>query len=260
MITRLLEDSDEVLEQPDHADHLPLLEHLLFWIWAAASARCKEAPVIDGLSKLTDLWRSNQARGQIAARELIPQTRSRPVWKTAARRSFQAIPADSPLGKPLFCSLSFKEPNTGTYTQQRMGMVELRKRLKPGLNGHESLENNLLPSLRALRQLHWDTDSRTVKVAHETLIRRWERFRRWTDEEDRQFQVYIRLLEDCDRWEEASCTDNYLSTGEMLCRYEDAELSEALQDPDRVERFARLRVMDRNGQRLSAAALVALEF
>jgi hypothetical protein len=92
------------------------------------------------------------------------------------------------------------------------------------------------------------------------LIRRWGRFRRWTDEEDRQFKVYIRLLEDCDRWEEATRSDEYLSTGEMLRRYEDAGLPEALQDRDRVERFARLRAMDRDGQRLSTAAVVALEF
>ena len=260
LIRRLLKDSDEVLEQQDHADHLPLLQHLLFWIWAAASARCKDAPIPDGL-KLMDLCVAIRPEGGADSDSVVDfHNGLEACLENRCEAIFSSDPDRQAAWETVFCSLSFKEPNTGTYTQARMGMTELRKRLNLGLNGDEPLESNLLPWLKPHRYLHWDTDSRTVKVAHETLIRRWERFRRWTDEEDRQFQVYIRLLEDCDRWEEASRADDYLSTGEMLRRYEDAELPEALQDPARVERFARLRAMDRDGQRLSAAALVALEF
>ena len=83
-------------------------------------------------------------------------------------------------------------------------MAELCQRLGIASADNDALALHLQPWLQPHGYLNWDVDSRTVKVAHETLIRRWQRFRDWIDEEDRQFHVYLRLLEDCERWKRRS--------------------------------------------------------
>ena len=99
-----------------------------------------------------------------------------------------------------------------------------------------------------------------MKVAHETLIRRWQRFRDWIDEEDRQFHVYLRLLEDSERWTQAQHSEWALSSGDTLRRYEDERLPVILKDPARVARINRQLGLDRDGQRLATAADDALRF
>ena len=99
-----------------------------------------------------------------------------------------------------------------------------------------------------------------LKVSHETFIRRWERFSKWTDEEDRQFQAYLRLLENCASWIEHGRDHRYLSEGISLRRFEDTNLLEALQDRDIKDRFKRLLGMHRNSTRLERYAPHAVDF
>ena len=258
LIDRLLADSTTVLAEQDHADHLPLLQHLLFWIWHEASARCEGKPLVDALT-LDDLW---LAVGPMPGAQVQPLAVSVNTLEACLENRCEAIftrhIADQDVWEAAFRSLAFKEPNTGTYTQQRAAMADLRQRL--GMADNDALAIQLQPWLRPHGYLHWDVDSRTVKVTHETLIRRWQRFRHWIDEEDRQFHIYLRLLEDCERWKDAQRSESALSRDDTLRRYEDEQLPAILRDSARGSRILRLLGMDREGQRLATVTDDALRF
>ena len=260
LIDRLLDDSKAVLAEQDHADHLPLLQHLLFWIWHEARARCEGKPLVDALT-LDDLWR---AVGLMPGAEVQPLDASVNTLEACLENRCEAIffrhGAEQDVWEAVFRSLAFKEPNTGTYTQQRAPMAELRQQLGIASADNDALALHLKPWLQPHGYLNWDIDSRTVKVAHETLIRRWQRFRDWIDEEDRQFHVYLRLLEDSERWTQGQHSESALSSGDTLRRYEDERLPVILKDPARVARINRQLGLDRNGQRLATAADDALRF
>ncbi|HWS27730.1 MAG TPA: hypothetical protein VN259_14305, partial [Xanthomonadales bacterium] len=260
LIERLLVDSTAVLAEQDHADHLPLLQHLLFWIWQEASARCAGKTQVDALT-LDDLWR---AVGPMPGAQVQPLDASINTLEACLENRCDGIfcrhEAEQGVWEAAFRSLAFKEPNTGTYTQQRASMTDLGLHLGVATADNEALALHLQPWLQPHGYLHWDVDSRTVKVAHETLIRRWQRFRHWIDEEDRQFHVYLRLLEDCERWKDEQRSEWALSGGDTLRRYEDEQLPVILKDPTRLARIHRLLGMDRDGLRLATVTSDAVQF
>lgn len=260
LIERLLADLRALLGQQDHADHLPLLQHTLFWIWHEASARCADRQLVDALT-LDDLWR---AVGPLPAAPVQPLPASVNTLELCLKQRCEAIYCRSvdeqPVWEAVFRSLAFKEPNTGTYTQQRASMASLCRRLAIVLPDVDALARHVQPWMQPHGYLHWDVESHTVKVAHETLIRRWPRFRSWIDEEDRQFHIYLRLLEDTERWKAAPESGWALSGGDTLRRYEDEQMPQILKDPARVERIERLLAMDRAGGRLAPISKDALHF
>ncbi|MGH7292312.1 MAG: hypothetical protein ACREJT_13935, partial [Myxococcota bacterium] len=160
--------------------------------------------------------------------------------------------------------LAFKDPNTGMYTQQRID-VDDPTLFGPGVpNAREKLHALIADGfIGSVDYLFWDDENpqrTTLKVSHESFIRGWARFRRWADQEDRQFQVYLRLLDDCALWIAAQRADASLSSGPTLRLYEDAELDIALHSPEAMGRFARLLAMDRDGRRVALAADEAAAF
>jgi len=245
LIDRLLDDCHKVLAQQDHADQLPLLQHVLFWIWHEATARCEGKPLVDCLV-LDDLWSAVYPR---QVNDEPPDTSRNTLESCLENRCeeiFSRQIARQAGWEEAFRSLAFKEPNSGTYTQQRASMAELRDRLKITASSGDSLAQCLEPWRRPHAYLHWDYDSQTVKVAHETLIRRWQRFRRWIDDEDRQFHVYLRLVEDCERWK---ANRALWIEGNSLLGYENEQLPVILRDPVRVARLNRLLALCNTGQR-----------
>lgn len=61
-----------------------------------------------------------------------------------------------------------------------------------------------------LLAVHGDADAETVEVVHEVLMRQWDRYTRWIDE-DRAFLVWrARLARDIDRWEDNGRTSALL--------------------------------------------------
>lgn len=259
VLDRLMSDSKAVFAQKDHADHLPLLQHLLFWVWRVACARTQGRVAPDRIA-LEDLCTAVVPDGcsdegldeSINTLEACLENRCAAI--------FEQHPQERTRWERAFRSLAFKEPNSGSYTQQRMAMDGLGKAMSLGDGDIHSLQRSLLPWLVPHGYLHWDEASRTVKVAHETLIRRWSSFRKWIDEEDAQFQVYVRLLEDCARWRAGGEESYDLSIGVALRRYEDAAMLAALRDNSRAGRLERLLAMDRDGERLEPFMHSALQF
>jgi len=258
LLDRLLDDSRQILEQPDHADHLPLLQHVLFWLWHAACSRSNT--LCPAQLTMSDLFVAvadvNDLAQEVSAKtntlETCIENRCEAIYSQYADRAANWALA--------FQSLAFKEPNSGSYTQQRVEMSILADELQ--LPSKDELRRYFLPWLEPHGYLHWDTDSDSVKVAHETLIRRWNRLRRWCDDEDRRFQVYLRLLEDCGMWDPDGPDEEgqRLSGAEALRRYDDARLEDILNDERRSGRFLRLLGMDRDGSRLAQNAAHARGF
>ena len=290
VVDRLLRDVHAITHDPDH---LPLLQHLLARLWEAAFVR-EAVPgrmqfgvpakiIWDDLCNAVLARRPGLAQAAATAAGLVtgtaagaPPAASVPLpfddatnalraslenWAEAVylrHPEAQRARLDSVLRR-----LAFKDPNTGMYTQQRIDVDD------PGLFDGAA---NPRQTLRALIEdgfvgsvdyLFWDDEDPqrvTLKVSHESFIRGWSRFRKWADEEDRQFQVYLRLLDDCDRWATATCADDALSGGETLRAYQDAALEAALADPDRRRRLERLLRLDRDGQRVAPMAAQAQAF
>ena len=261
VVDRLMRDVSAITHD---SDHLPLLQHLLARLWEAAFAREGVRSGVPAGVTVADLAvavggpfdaHTNLLRASLENRAEAVYQRHPP----AQRAELDAV----------LRRLAFKDPNTGMYTQQRIDVDD------PSLFGtstSESPRENPREKLRALigdgfvgsvDYLFWDDENpqrTTLKVSHESFIRGWARFRRWADAEDRQFQVYLRLLDDCARWGEAGRADASLSSGQTLRLYEDAELDAALRSAETMSRFARLLAMDRNGQRVAPMAGEALAF
>ncbi|HML20338.1 MAG TPA: protein kinase [Aggregatilinea sp.] len=83
--------------------------------------------------------------------------------------------------------------------------------------------NTVIGALAQARFLTFDRDpvtrSQTVEVAHETLIREWERLRRWLDQsrDDVRFQRNVASL--ADEWLKANRDPSFLLSGSRLERY-----------------------------------------
>lgn len=252
LVERLLEDLHGLLGQTDHADHLPLLQHALFWTWAHAIERTPQWRLPDSLI-LEDLLSAACVKKGEDVNTLVAclENRSEGIYTSSEEKRER--------WEKIFRRLAFKEPNTGTYTQQRCSMEALC-----GDGSSEKTEQELHsllePWLYPHGYLHWDVESHTVKVAHETLIRRWSQLRRWIDQEDRQFHAYLRLLEDCTRWKESGSSPRFLASGDALQRYQLAKLLEALRDSGRVQRFNDLLAMHRDRESVRDATALAVEF
>ena len=270
VVERLLRDVHAITHDPDH---LPLLQHLLARLWEAAFARealdgrelsgVPARVIWDDLSEAVRACPPGTASGVPMPFEdtLNALRASLENWAEAVylrHPELQRARLDSVLRR-----LAFKDPNTGMYTQQRIDVDDpalFDGEPNPRQTLHALIDDGFIGSVD---YLFWDDEDPqrvTLKVSHESFIRGWSRFRKWADEEDRQFQVYLRLLDDCDRWSTADCADDALSGGETLRAYQDAALEAALADPDRRSRLERLLRLDRDGQRVAPMVAQAQGF
>lgn len=263
LIKRLRRDVEAILDEPDHADQLPLLQHVLFWIWAAACQRCAGQPVPDGLD-MRDLAAALRTAAETPP-EKVPSEVN--VLKECLERRCNAIFAADPerqrAWESMFRRLAFREPNSGTYTQQRASMARLSDvQGLPHEQRYEALRRFVEPWLLPHRYLHWDVESQSVKVAHEAFIRRWSRFRHWVDEDDRQFRLYVRLLDECREWAEKPEGEKgvHLASGNGLLLYQNARLDDALKDPERQGQLQALLELNRESVRLRPYTSVAARF
>ena len=61
----------------------------------------------------------------------------------------------------------------------------------------------------------------TVEVAHEALLRHWERFRRWLDDRREALLLHRRFRAAHTEWDHSPEDDNYLLTGGRLTQFRD---------------------------------------
>ncbi len=302
VIERLMLDTDSIVSQQDHADLLPLLQHLLYWIWVCAVVRT-QANKLDNLlnANLPDAIKLEDLDAALSPNDLhmiekrgdlSSKNQDRSFWFKILRQVPVVKPASNKLEEDrnaltaclekrcewiylrrendstrscwekIFPNLAFKDPNTGTYTQRRVDIRDLCHR--QGLT--VSTETDTEQQIKQLKQhlqpwlgdelgyhqyLYWDADSLTLKVTHESLIRRWKRFREWIDWKDRQFMEYIQALENCSHWQQdGKKWGDLISDSVILGRIKEYGLRDALKNEGLKSQFTDLLKLHRDKTRL----------
>ncbi len=304
VIDRLMLDTDSIVTQQDHADLLPLLQHLLYWIWICAVVRTRSNAAdgndnaclpdaitvgdLDAALTPYDMRLSPPGLGTESPRPQKPRS-----WLRYRRTDLNSKPAagkqeedcnaltaclekrcewifrrrenDSVRAcwEKIFPNLAFKDPNTGTYTQRRVDIRDLCQRHAASISADsdistriQQLKQHLQPwlgeELGYHQYLYWDQGSETLKVTHESLIRRWKRFREWIDWKDRQFMEYVQALENCSRWrQDGKKWGDLISDGVILERIKEYELRESLKDEGLKTQFTDLLKLHRDKSRLA---------
>jgi len=147
-----------------------------------------------------------------------------------------------------------------------------------GEDGNETRRRVLLTELKALdvdqqtlaqaseafgqaRLLLFDRDpltrQPTVEVAHEALILKWERLRRWLDHGRADLQMQIVLAHSTAEWQGAKEDESYLLRGKRLDQFEGwmAATDLALTDNERI--FLEASLAERNRRRAAETARLA---
>lgn len=103
-------------------------------------------------------------------------------------------------------------------TRRRVGLSELMA-LGHGAGGPAALEE-ALSTFSAARLLTFDRDARsgerTVEVAHEALLRSWNRLRDWLAAARADLRLQRQLALAASEWRAAGCDDSFLLTGNRL--------------------------------------------
>ena len=99
--------------------------------------------------------------------------------------------------------------------------------------GDRDVVVNVLDHFGKYRLLTFDRDDTTrgstVEVAHEALIRRWERLREWLMESREDVRLERQLLHSADEWEAAGRERSYVMSGTRLRQFEEWADSTTLQ-------------------------------
>ena len=91
--------------------------------------------------------------------------------------------------------------------------------------GEQSIVQNVIDRFGRYRLLTFDHDdvtrSATVEIAHEALIRQWERFRDWLDESREDLRLERRLLHSANEWVQSQQDKSYLLQGTRLQQFQE---------------------------------------
>jgi WD40 repeat protein len=136
------------------------------------------------------------------------------VLERRAETTFAALGADAQHAcRQLFLRM-VHVGDEGEETRRRLPLTELR-----GL-GRRAQVDEALEAFTAARLLTYDrepiTRTPTVEVAHETVIRRWARYRIWVDETRVDLLAHRRLSAAAATWAAADEDPSYLLTGGPL--------------------------------------------
>lgn len=131
---------------------------------------------------------------------------------------------------------SFDEPTQETTRQMFLRLVTLgdgtedtRRRVLQtellSIAGEQARMQKAMNTFGRYRLLTFDHDqqtrSATVEVAHEALIRRWERLRSWLDENREALRLQRRLAAAAEEWRRTNNEKSFLARGVQLQQFED---------------------------------------
>ncbi|HNB54396.1 MAG TPA: WD40 repeat domain-containing protein, partial [Anaerolineales bacterium] len=108
-------------------------------------------------------------------------------------------------------------------TRRRVGLSELQH-LARGLGGTVEILSPVLDAFGNARLLTFDHDPATreptVEVAHEALLRKWDRLRAWLDASRNDLRLQRLLAAAATDWENADHDESFLLHGARLSQYE----------------------------------------
>lgn len=108
------------------------------------------------------------------------------------------------------------------------------------LNRQSQAMPNVIEQFGKYRLLTFDHDpqtrSSTIEVAHEALIRQWERVRSWLDENREALRLHRRLTSATEEWNQARRDPSFLAQGVRLQQFEELglESSIALNETEKI--------------------------
>jgi len=224
VLARVLYDTQAIASDPDH---LPLLQHLLSRTWSSAVARWGPQGRPASI-EMEDLACAVLARDDAIVARLGDEN----VLRASLVNQAEAVYARHPerqdeIDRMLRC-LAFKDPNSGTYSQQRIHIDDSNRERLATLAGDGLISG--------VNYLFWDAENPeqvTLKVSHESFIRGWPRFRDLVDREAERLEALMELLRLCRRWrqERESRKSQCLLEGSQLHRMRDAGILDILQSP-----------------------------
>lgn len=260
VVERVLRDASTIAHDPDH---LPLLQHLLARLWQVALEREDiDAPVPSRVTEM-DLMRAVSVDGTGEAQPLGESINTLRAcvdhwperlyqWHDAPQRA--ALDA-------LLRRLALRDPNTGQYSQQRLGVDEATRLLGAGKTRADLRALLAEGSLGGVDYLFWDDEDParvSLKVSHESFIRGWTRFRALVDDEARRFEEFSELARRGAEWVGNARQEAWLLEANEARRLLTAELRARLADPAQRAASERLLALGRDGARI-ARGLPALD-
>jgi DNA-binding SARP family transcriptional activator/WD40 repeat protein len=185
LVTRIVED---VSEQPGG---LPLLQFALTELFAQR----------DGDTLTLDAYdRSGGVGGALAKRAEDTYSSLTPAGQEAARQLFLRLVTVDELADD---------------TRRRVRQSELL-----GLDIDRVVMSDTMQQFGALRFLSFDRDpasrAPTVELAHESLLREWQRLRTWIDERREDLLIHRRIQLTVQEWESSDRDQSYLLRGSRL--------------------------------------------
>lgn len=256
VIARLLNDVERIADDPDH---LPLLQHLLARIWQVASARCgvDGEPGVPNAMQWGDLELGVDPKfresGWLRQRDDINTLRA--SLENWAKATYEDKSDDDRKHIDFVLRrLAFKDPNNGTYNQQRLDVND------PALFAGDARRTDMLRDLLengyldSVHYLYWDKENParvTLKVSHESFIRGWSHFRGLVDGEAERFEEFLTVLRRCSDWQEAAGRPELLLGQAELIRLDAAGLGPVLTQADQREEWFRTLKQFREGERLN---------
>ena len=112
------------------------------------------------------------------------------------------------------------------------GGENTRRRIRRSELPDSKIMDDVISLYGKSRLLTFDRDAQTreptIEVAHEAIIRNWERLRQWIGESREQLQIQSRLTSSAIEWEASSKNQSYLATGLRLAQFESLLESNAL--------------------------------
>lgn len=203
------------------ADHLPLMQHALLWLWQHAWPRsgAVSAPRPDGPSpprpvRLTyeDYWRGGKLKGIL---DLHASTNLALLCEGEGGERRAAI-AEAMLRRLCIRDVDGRHRRSPARLREiaelaRSDGSELCDVIIPGLNG----KHGSFLEVRADSSELFDPNP-LVDISHEALIRQWKRLREWVDDEAENVRWFRELVAVAQRWERAGRAEGHLRTGAEL--------------------------------------------
>jgi GH24 family phage-related lysozyme (muramidase)/energy-coupling factor transporter ATP-binding protein EcfA2 len=262
VVQRLLRDVQAITQDPDH---LPLLQHLLARVWEAALKRTQLSQGAGSLVPAT-ITEADLAQAVLAKSAQPGQSSGLPDALNTLRASVENWPESiywqqSTTGREeldgLLRCLAFKDPNTGLYSQQRVGMTQALSLLGPHATPTDLRALLGEGFLGSVDYLFWDAEEPTrvtLKVSHESFIRGWARFRGLIDAESVRFAEYTALLRKCAEWVDNGKSADFLLQAPDKRRMGDSGLEARLRSGEQRAAWGRFLGLHRDGARLAAVA------
>lgn len=171
---------------------------------------------------------------QYALTELFERRKGRVLTSDAYETIGGALGALARRADEVYNGLNEAQQNIARQLFLRMvtlgegGMEDTRRRVTQGelisLAADVDQMNTVIDAFDRSRLLTFDHDpitrERTVEVAHEALIREWQRLQRWLAESREDLLIHRRLHLASDEWQRAKQDASYLATGARLQQFE----------------------------------------